>query len=38
MKNSLVQFIVAFVICSAIFWALDAALMNMQGLSLVFHE
>jgi len=38
MKNSLVQFIVAFVICFMVFVAMDAALMNMQGLSLVFHE
>lgn len=37
MKTYLLAFIAAFIICAVLFLALDAALLNLQGLSLVFH-
>ncbi len=38
MNNPIVQFIAAFFLCCGLFLAMDAAVMNMQGLSLVFHQ
>ena len=37
MKDYIVPFLVAFLVCSAAFLALDAAIMNAQGLSLIFR-
>jgi len=37
-KNSLLPFTIAFVVCAAAFVLLDTALMNMQGLSLIFGQ
>lgn len=37
-RTYLLPFIVAFVVCCAIFLAMDSTLMSMQGLSLVFHQ
>jgi hypothetical protein len=36
MKDYIVPFLVAFVVFCAAFLALDAAIMNAQGLSLIF--
>ncbi len=38
MNIPVVQFVVAFIVCCAFFLAMDAALMSMQGLSLMFHQ
>jgi hypothetical protein len=38
MKGYLLPFVVALVVCLAAFLLLDTALMNMQGLSLIFHK
>ena len=37
-KGSFIPFLGAMVVCCGLFLALDAGLMNMQGLSLVFHQ
>lgn len=37
MKGYVVPFVVAFVLWMAAFVALDATIMNLQGLSLIFH-
>ncbi len=37
MKGYIVPFLVVFVLCGIGFLALDAAIMNLQGLSLIFH-
>jgi hypothetical protein len=37
-KGYLVPFAVALVACTAAFLLLDVAVMNMQGLSLIFHK
>ncbi len=36
-KNRILSFIIAFAVCAAAFLLLDIAIMNMQGLSLIFH-
>jgi hypothetical protein len=36
MKNYLLPFLVAFLICGAAFLTLDIAIMNAQGLTLMF--
>lgn len=38
MKQTVVPFIAAFVICAAGFLALDYAVMAMQGLTLIFQQ
>ncbi len=38
MNNPYVQFVVAFAVCCAAFVLMDVLVMNMQGLSLLFHE
>ncbi len=38
MKGYLVPFLAAVVVCGAAFLLLDLALMNMQGLSLMFER
>ena len=38
MKDYMVPFAAAFVLCSVVFLALDFAVMNLQGLSLFFHQ
>jgi len=38
MSNPYLQFAVAFAVCCGAFLVLDALVMNMQGLSLLFHE
>ena len=38
MKQTLVPFVVAFLICGAAFIVLDYAVMTMQGLSLIFEQ
>ncbi len=38
MKGYLVPFVAAFVVCAAAFLALDVAIMNAQGLSLIFEH
>jgi hypothetical protein len=37
-RGYVLPFLVALVICAGAFLALDAAVMNMQGLSLIFHK
>jgi hypothetical protein len=37
-KGYLLPFAVALVVCVAAFLLLDTAVMNMQGLSLIFHK
>jgi hypothetical protein len=37
-KGSLVPFLVALFACAGAFLALDTAMMNMQGLSLIFRQ
>ncbi len=37
MKGYLIPFVVVFLACSAGFLALDAGIMSLQGLSLIFH-
>lgn len=37
-KTSFLPFVIAFVVCAVAFVALDAAVMNMQGLSLIFNQ
>ncbi len=37
-KNYLAPFIVAFLVCGGVFLLLDVAVMNMQGLSLIFEQ
>ena len=36
-KDYLVPFIAAFLVCGAVFLGIDYALMNLQGLSLIFQ-
>ncbi len=36
-KSRLVSFIVALAVCTAVFLLMDFLVMNMQGLSLIFH-
>jgi hypothetical protein len=36
-KSYLVPFAVAFVVCGGVFLGIDYAIMNLQGLSLIFH-
>jgi len=38
MSNPYLQFTLAFAVCCCAFLALDVLVMNMQGLSLLFHE
>jgi len=38
LKNYLLPFAVAFVVFGALFLAVDIAIMNMQGLSLIFES
>jgi hypothetical protein len=38
MKGYFLPFVVALVVCAAAFLLLDTALMNMQGLNLIFHK
>jgi hypothetical protein len=38
MKDYMVPFAAAFVFCGLAFLALDFAVMNLQGLSLFFHQ
>ena len=38
MKGYALPFVAALVVCTAAFLALDAVFMNMQGLSLLFHQ
>ncbi len=38
MKGYLIPFVVVFLACSAGFLALDAGIMSLQGLSLIYHE
>ena len=38
MKGYFLPFVAALVVCAAGFLGLDAAVMNMQGLSLIFHQ
>jgi len=37
MKAYLIPFVVVFFACAAGFLALDAGIMSLQGLSLIFH-
>lgn len=37
-KSHLVPFLGALAVCSALFLLLDMAVMNMQGLSLIFNQ
>jgi hypothetical protein len=37
MKDYIVPFVAAFAACGIGFLALDAAIMSLQGLSLIFH-
>ena len=37
-KGYLLPFVVALAVSAGAFLALDAAVMNMQGLSLIFHK
>jgi len=37
-KNHLLPFLAAFVLCAAAFLLLDMAMMNLQGLSLIFEQ
>jgi len=37
MKDYILPFLVAFVVCAAAFLAIDVAIMNAQGLTLIFH-
>jgi hypothetical protein len=37
MKAYVIPFVVVFLACSAGFLALDAGIMSLQGLSLIFH-
>ncbi len=37
MKKYLVPFVLAFLVCGALFLALDVAIMNLMGLTLIFH-
>lgn len=37
MKNYLLPFAVAFIGFGVLFFAIDIAIMNLQGLSLIFH-
>ncbi len=37
MKDYILPFLVAFVVCAAAFLALDVAIMSAQGLSLIFN-
>lgn len=37
MKQTIVPFVAAFVVCAAAFLLLDYAVMAMQGLSLIFE-
>lgn len=37
-KSYLAPFIVAFLVCGGVFLLLDMAVMNMQGLSLIFEQ
>lgn len=36
MQGYLVPFVAAFVVCAAVFLALDVAVMNAQGLTLIY--
>ncbi len=36
-KARIIPFVVAFAVCAAAFLLLDLVVMNMQGLSLIFH-
>ncbi len=38
LKNKLISFGIAFVVCGGGFLLLDVTLMNMQGLSLIFER
>lgn len=38
MTGRVLPFLLALVICLGAFVALDAAIMSMQGLSLIFHQ
>jgi len=37
-ENALMAFGVAFVVCALAFLGLDFIMMNLQGLSLIFHQ
>ncbi len=37
MKGYIVPFVAAFVVCAVVFLGIDYALMNLQGLSLIFR-
>ncbi len=37
MKEYLAPFAIAFLVCGIAFLALDVAIMNLHGLSLIFH-
>ncbi len=37
-ENALMAFGAAFVVCAGIFFLLDFIMMNLQGLSLFFHQ
>jgi hypothetical protein len=37
MKDYILPFLVAFLVCGAAFLALDIAIMNAQGLTLIFN-
>ncbi len=37
-KGHFLPFVAALAVCLAAFLALDMAIMNLQGLSLVFHQ
>ena len=37
MKNYLVSFAIAFVVCMLIFLGLDVGIMKLQGLTLIYH-
>jgi hypothetical protein len=37
MKDYILPFVVAFIICGVAFIGLDAAIMELQGLSLIFE-
>lgn len=38
MKDYLAPFALAFILCGIAFLALDITMMNLQGLSLIFHS
>lgn len=38
MKNYIVPFAIAFIVCSLIFLGLDVVVMKLQGLNLIFHS